>query len=177
MQNKNTDPIDLSNLTGKLKSEDIRYSNIAKKFQIVYWILIPVYSILVIRHITGGSTMNEILGAICFLLAMLTFAIIFNRFHKEYNNVDYSLPTLLMLKQAVKRYKPFQLKSFWALLAATFVDAGLVLNRPAGENIVEIQLVFLGALIFAVVVGLIIWSKRYKPLRDDALKLIDELVN
>lgn len=177
MQNNTTDKINLASLTGKLQTEDKRYSNIAKRMQVMYWILIPVYMVFIIRHIQDGSSTMQILGGVCFLFAMLTFAIIFNKFKKEYSKVDYSLPTLLMLKQAVKRYKPFQLKTYWALLAVALVDAGLVFNSPEGERKWFIQLVFIGGIVIAILVGLLIWRKRYKPLKDEALKLIEQLSN
>ena len=177
MQKNISDNINLASLTGKLQTEDKRYSNIAKRMQIIYWILIPVYLILIIRHIIDGSSTMEILGGACFLLAMLSFAIVFNKFRKEYSKVDYSLPTLLMLKQAAKRYKPFQLKTYWAFLAVAFVDAGLVFNRTEKESKWLIQIVFIGAIVIAILVGLLIWRKRYKPLRDDALKLINQITS
>lgn len=175
MQNNTSKKIDIGSLTGKLQTEDQRYANIAKRMQIVYWVLIPVYMIFIVRLILDGNSTSEIIGGVCFMLAMLTFAFSFKKLQKDYNNVDYSLPTLLMLEQAVKRYKPFQLKTFWAFLAAAFVDAGLVFNRPESENKWFIQFVFLGAIVIAIFVGLLIWRKRYKPLRDEALKLIEQL--
>ncbi len=169
--------IELSDLTGKLQSEDQRYSNIAKRMKIMYYIMIPVYIIYIIRLFQTGSSMTELLGGLCFLLAMIVFAYIFNKFHKDYKDIDYSLPTLLMLKEAAKRYTPFRQNTIWVLLGVVFFDVGLVLGVPESENVWYIQAIFLGAIVTAIFVGLLIWRKRYKPLRDDALKLIEQLMN
>ena len=173
--NKTTTKVVLPELIGKLKDKDKSYSNLSKRMQIMYWILIPIYFILIIVHIIDGSGIKDIIGSFFFLLAMLNFAILFKYYHKEYNTVDYSLPTLIMLKKAVARYQPFQLKTIWALLGIVFIDIGLVLNSSLDFQVLWIQLIFLGTVLFSMGIGLIIWWINYKPLRDAALQLIKEL--
>ena len=46
----------------------------------------------------------------------MSTSFIFNKYHKEYNNVDYALPTLLMLKKAAYRYYPFRNETKWAIV-------------------------------------------------------------
>lgn len=161
--------------TKRLKREDDNYANLSKGLQMIYWILLFVYSILVIRHIVDNSSLEEILGSVCFMIGMLIFALFFGNYYREYKYVDYSQPTLVMLKKAAYRYKPFQLKTIWALLGILFIDAGLTLNHSFGDSVVITQFIFLGAIGMALIVGLLIWIFRYKPLRDEALFLIREI--
>jgi len=44
-------------------------------------------------------------------------------------------------------------------------------STPVGK----IQATLIGVIIFSILIGLIIWYFKYKPLHDEALKLIAEL--
>lgn len=175
-QNSNTlGDINLKEFTRKLRSKDDSYAQLSKGLQIFYWILVFMYSILVVRNIIANSSLQEIFASISFLLGMFIFALLFRHYYKEYKFVDYSLPTLVMLKKAAYRYKPFQVKTLWALVGVLFIDAGLTLNTVFGGSIMIIQMVFLGTIAVSLMIGLMIWRTRYKPLRDNALLLISEI--
>jgi len=173
--NEIKESIDFIEFTNKLKNKDDSYANLSKLLQTIYWVLIPIYLILVIRHIFDKSPVVDILGSICFMFAMLIFALLFRQYYKEYKFVDYSQPTLVMLKKAAYRYKPFQLKTLWAILGVLLIDVGLSLNTSLGFEIIWIQILFLGAIAIAALIGLLIWKVRYKYLRDAALFLIREI--
>jgi len=170
MENQN-----LIEIIGRLKNEDDRYAALSKRIQIVYWILLPVFFVLIIHQIVNKNPVVDIIGSVCFLFAILIFALFFKRYYKEYKYVDYSLPTLAMLKKAAYRYKPLQLKTIWIFLAVVLVDAGLCLNTSLGFKLISVQVYFLGAIVLATVIGLLFWKIRYKPLRDNALNLIQEI--
>ena len=172
---KHTTGLSLPELTEKLKKKDKHYSNISKRLQIFYWILIPIYLTLIIIHIFENSPVTDIIGSGFFLLGMLTFALLFRNYHKIYKSVDYAQPTLIMLKKAAYRYKPFQAKALWALMGIVFIDAGLAFNSKSGFGDIWIHLFFFGSVIIAMIIGLIVWKINYKPLRDAALSLIKEL--
>lgn len=169
--------INLGQLTSNLKTEDKKYALLSRRFQAVYWILIPIYLLAMVGHIVEKNPLRDIIGSLCFLLSMLTFALLFRHYYKEYNNVDYSEPTLLMLKKAALRYKPFQLKTLWALVAVLLIDASLTLNSSLEFDFYKTQIYFLGAVAIAFSIGLVVWHIRYKPIRDKALQLIDEIIN
>lgn len=177
MEQNKQDTVSLNTLTTRLKNEDERYARLSKNFQIVYWVLVAIYAFLIGIHIYENQSIKEIAGITCFLVAMLIFAFMFRHFNKEYANVDYSQPTLLMLKQAAHRYKPFQLKTIWALAGVLLIDVGLSLNESLGFDLIRLQIVFVAVFGIAFALGLVLWKIRYKPLRDDALHLIRELEN
>lgn len=162
-------------LIQKLKNEDENYARLSKGMQIFYWILAPVYLIMVVHHAIEGDSLNEILSGIFFMLAMLIFALFFRYYYKEYKYVDYSLPTLLMLKKTAYRYKPFQPEKLLAILAVVFINAGLSLGSTLESDFRDIQSVFWSAMTIAVLIGLWRWKTRYKPIRDTALKMIREI--
>jgi hypothetical protein len=165
----------MDHLIQKLKKEDAGYSRLSKSIQIVYWILVPFYLFMVIRMAMAGSPLPEILSSVFFLFAMLIFALFFRHYYKEYKYVDYSQPTLIMLKKAAYRYKPFQLKTLWVLLAVLLVNAGLSLGTKHFFDLLGVQFVFWGVMIISGLIGLWIWKIRYKPIRDAALKMIREI--
>ena len=111
--NNSTGKINLDQLVCNLKKEDARYASLSETFQMVFRILISVYSLVSIVVLVETKDIIQAAGFACFLLSMLIFAIFFGRYHKEYKYVDYSLPTIKMLKNAAYRYQPFQFKTIW----------------------------------------------------------------
>ncbi len=167
--------MNLQQLIGKLKTEDTSYANISKVMQIMYWIFIPLFAFSTVHSYLDSKNFDELIGGICFILSFLIFALFFRRYYKEYKYVDYSLPTLVMLKKAAYRYQPFQLRMLWILLAIVFMDIGLSIETGPDFSMVSTQLVFLGALTLAVFIGLLVYRIKYKPVRDHVLKLIAEI--
>jgi hypothetical protein len=165
----------ISNMVDDLKNADTKYANIVKGVQMLYWIIIPIYVILIGIHIFNKAPIPEILGSCCMLLGMVMFAFLMRHYYKTYSKVDYSLPTLLMLKQAAYRYKPFQRQAIWALLAIIMVDLGLSFMNHAESDFWHTQMWFIPLIIVSIIGGLIWWYVRYKPIRDGALKLIKEI--
>lgn len=169
------DNIDMHQFTRKLKEQDKHYADINKRAKVIYWVFVPVFLITFIAHIIEKNPLPEIIGSICFLFAMIIFLMVFTNLYKEYKYVDYSLPTIEMLKKAAQRYKPFRLKNLGLILAVIFIDAGLCLNATLDFDYIHVQVVFLGAIIIASITGLLIWRAKYKPIRDAALALIREI--
>ena len=95
----------LSKLTGKLKKEDRQYATIVKAVQIFYWIYIPVFIVRTIRYYTDSHNINNIISGVALILGFLVIALSFRKYYKDYRHVDYSLPTLEMLKKAASRYQ------------------------------------------------------------------------
>ncbi|MCW3789159.1 hypothetical protein [Plebeiibacterium sediminum] len=167
---------DLGAFTSKLQEKDKKYATQSKRLQYVYWFLIPFYLILgTYDYIFDGTTVKEFLSQVSFAIAMLVFALTFRKLAKEYNFVDYSEPTLTMLKKVVKRYTPFHGNSRWVFVALIFLDAGLCLKRQFDKDLLHIQIVFLGAIAISICVGLILWLNKYKPIRDAAKQLINDI--
>ena len=105
-------------------------------------------------------------------LVIFLFLLLYS--YKEYKYIDYSLPTLHLLKKAAKRYKFFQGKSWWAIFALSIMEVGMILDNLEFNTltlIVAFTLVMIGSLS----AGAIWWYIRYKPMRDGALRLIHEI--
>ena len=119
MKTNNIDPIDMNSLISGLRAEDTRNVRISKVLQWVYFIFVPFY--LIVFNIPMGEeiTLKERIGGLCYALAFLIFALIFRNMHKEYNSVDYALPTIDVMKQAVKRYTFWKPKLIWVILQKT----------------------------------------------------------
>jgi hypothetical protein len=165
----------LNDLISKLRNEDERYARISKSFLIVYWALIPIYLVLITRDVIVKGSIEDIASSLCFLFGMIAFAFLFSTYYKEYKSVDYAQSTLIMLKKAVRRYTPFYGMGWMAFLGVLLINIGLSLRSLFESDLVTIQIVFWGAMIAAVLIGLSIWWVRYKPIRDEALRLVREL--
>ena len=166
--------METNNLINRIKREDERYASIAKTFQIVYWVLVPIYLVLITKDIITKSPVAEIAGSFCFLLGLVVFAILFRIYYFEYKSVDYGQPTLEMLKKAAYRYKPFQSKLWITFIAVLLIGTGLSLSGPFADFL-KTQIFFWGAMTAALIIGLIVWWIRYKPLRDNMLRMIREI--
>ena len=175
LNNEQIEPENLNQLISNLKKEDEQYAGLSKRMQYIYWIMSLIFILVIIIQIVGKSNIVYIIGNICFLFAMLIFGLLFKYYYLEYKYVDYSQPTLIMLKKAAYRYKPFQLKTLWVLLSLLLVDAGLSLNTSLGFKFIWTQVFYLGIVVLAIIIGLLIWRIRYKPIRDAALSLIREI--
>jgi H+/gluconate symporter-like permease len=175
LNKNNNEKINLDQLVSKLKTEDTRYARIVKGFQVVYWIFIPLYSLLTILTYVETGNIKDLIGGMCYVISFLIFALVFGKFYKKYKYVDYSLSTIEMLKEAADRYKPFKFKTLWIVIGLLFIDAGLCLNSSLNFPVLKVQVSYLGLLIVAVIIGLIIWAIKYKPLRDNALSLVAEI--
>ncbi|MGZ2371947.1 hypothetical protein ACXR6G_19420 [Ancylomarina sp. YFZ004] len=165
----------LDQLVGKLQKEDKTYGNLFKLLKVVYWIYIPIYILLAIGIFLITKEINNLFAGLCFIISFIIFALIAGNYQKDFKNTDYSLPTLMMLKNAEKRYRPFQLKGLWVILAIIFMDAGFSINSFAKNHIMTIQIIFLGSMLVGLLIGTIIWFIKHKPLRDNALRLIAEI--
>ncbi|MCZ4694101.1 hypothetical protein DWB61_02635 [Ancylomarina euxinus] len=172
---RKNDNINLDQLVGKLQKEDNRYANICKGLKVVYWVLIPIYSLIAIDTYIDTKELIDLFAGLLFVGSFLIFAIIMGDFQKEYNSVDYSLPTLNMLKKAFDRYKPFRPKALWAVAAFFLMDAGFYLSSSFKDRVVDKQIYVLAIFLASVIVGLIIWYFKYKPLYDNSKRLIAEI--
>ena len=175
LNNEQLEQVNLEELISNLKKEDEQYAGLSKRMQYIYWIMSLIFIIVIIIQIVGKSNVVYIIGNICFLFAMLLFGLLFKYYYREYKYVDYSQPTLVMLKKAAYRYKPLQLKTLWVLLSLLLVDAGLSLNTFLGFKFIWTQVFYLGIVVLATLIGLLVWRIRYKPIRDAALSLIHEI--
>jgi hypothetical protein len=173
---ENQENSNLSYLIRNLKVKDLNYANLSKAIQIIYLILIPLYAILSALKYLETFSINVIISGVSLILAFLIFALFFRKYYKEYKFVDYSLPTVLMLKKAAYRYQPFQKRTVWILLALVLMDIGYTfdwVNEPMSA--LTIQIVFWGVMFLAFIVGIIVWYIKYKPLHDEARRLLKEI--
>jgi hypothetical protein len=104
-----------------------------------------------------------------------------------FQNVDYGMPTLLLLKDAVNRYtftknKLFQKNTilFGIGISLTVIGFNLLLFNSLGfyepiHRLLIINSVYLFLLILGGISGFLIWFKRHKPIRDNARNLIKEI--
>ncbi len=169
------DNINLDQLVGKLHKEDNNYASLCKILKLVYWILIPIYTIMGAIYYISTKDINDLLAGFLFVGSLLIFALILGNFQKEFNTVDYSLPTLRMLKNAANRYRPIRAKSLWAFVAFFMMGGGFYFSTLFNEYTVRFKSYFFILFFASIITSTIIWFFKYKPLRDNALRLITEI--
>lgn len=180
--NSKQTPVTLEALIHNLQDEDKRNMALSRTMQgVMLGMAIFYVIILVIKSIVGGP-MIEAIGGLLVMLAFIIFAWFFRSYTNEYKAIDYGLPTTQMLSKAARRYKLFHGRSFLLFFPLAIEDLGLMLlmhdvfsGPQALVRIVIAQSIFGGVLCMAFYIGYLIWRKRQKPLRDRALRLLEEL--
>jgi hypothetical protein len=180
--NNNKTTVTLEALIQNLQGEDRRNLALSRiMMSVMIGVAIFYVIILVIKSIVGGPII-ETIGGLLVMLAFIIFAWIFRSYTHEYKAIDYGLPTTQMLSKAARRYKLFQGRSFLLFFPLAIEDLGLMMlmhdvfsGPQALIRIVIAQSFFVGVLCIAFYVGYLIWRKRQKPLRDHALRLLEEL--
>jgi hypothetical protein len=173
---------DMDRFIGGLQKEDIRYSRLTRNFQWIMWVFVPLYAAIFLLNPDKEILLPERLGGLCYALAFIIFALIFRKFNNEYKSVDYGVPVVEMLTLAAKRYNMFQRKLILIIAPILLVDAGMVLvlmNHSGMKSVTEVillvQEILIPSLLIGVTIGVFIWRKRQKPLRDAALAMLKEI--
>lgn len=167
--------VEINQLVSKLKDKDLNYSKITKRGQYIYGILTIIYVIVFTIDLINEFTFSSLISGVCYLAAFAIFYLVLKKYSIEYGNVDYAEPTLEMLKKAAYRYQPFQKVTGWVFLAVLLMGFGIYQNKSLTQNATDMLYYFAIPIMSGLVIGLIVWYYKYKPLRDEALALIKEI--
>lgn len=174
--------VNLESFTGQLKKEDERNLQLSKAFFWIYLGFIGLYSILIVVSMFYHRGFYRLFSEIFFILTFVSFIFIFRYNLKIFKNIDYSLPLAEMLKGVVKRYQ-LRLNYLSVLLAPILLlDAGLTLTfyedlLPVSplDRVLMVQVFYVPVMLFSTLIGVLIWRRNQKPLRDRAIELLKEL--
>ena len=179
----NTPNLDLNQLIEGLRREDDRNMHLTNRFKWLMWIFAPLYFCFFLLMIHEGESILKEIGFFFFSASFLFFAIVFRNLNNEYKSVDYGLPTTEMLQKAAQRYEIWQTKTAKTMLPAFLAAIGVSLSSEEmipniDDTKIRIAVAFGAYLILLGIgfgIGYLIWRKRQKPLRNHALRLLEEL--
>lgn len=178
----NQQNFDIEQLVNGLRKEDSRNFEISRIFTVIMWIFAPLYLIIALIVFFLKETIADQLAFLFFSLGFLAFGFLFRSLTNDYKTVDYGIPTIEMLRNAAKRYKLWQLKTYLTIVPVLLVGvaAGFSIQEhiPHPEFVTRFLIAFAGYLAVICVsffIGYLIWRKRQKPLRDKALSLLKEI--
>lgn len=176
--------MDLDQLTQRLKREDTRNLRISNNFRYLFLVMIILYSLLFIVNPDHDLCWPDRISGMCFVLAFVVFAWLFQKYYQEYRSIDYSRPVAEMLQMAAKRYSLRNRKSLIMIIPLLLIDIGITISFSQhremftpGKWIWVVQVVYIPVLAISFLIGVWIWYRRQKPIRDRTLKLLDELNN
>ncbi len=168
--------------TSKLKKEDDYNLNISKSFFWIYVGFIGLYFIMMIVNLFFDRGLIRMLSQVFFILSFMAFVLIFRYNLKIYKKIDYSLPLAEMLNAVVKRYQLRLGYLLILLIPIALMDAGLTLtfyedlgSMSPLNRVLIVQAFYIPIMGISALIGILIWRHKQKPLRDRALKLIEEL--
>lgn len=179
--NKPNGIVNMDNLVENLRKEDSKNLKLMRNFKWIYLVMIVVYTLLMVVNPDPDLEIYHRISGISYVIAFGLFALIFKKYHKEYSEVDYTLPVAEMLSNAAKRYK-FRWKSIVICLPSLLlIDLGIILrdiySEPeiAWNRIIYFQIFYFILLGISGFVGYMIWKVKQKPLYDGAIQLLKEL--
>lgn len=172
--------VDMDSLINKVKVEDAKNLRITKSFQWVYIVLIVIYTGLLIFD-PYIKSIDRIIGAF-YIASFIAFILIFRKGYKEYKSIDYTLPVIEMLRETANRYRLRVGKLLSLIIPILLMDVGVTLRfyndlLPMSplNRVLIVQAIYIPVFAMSALIGILIWRKKQKPLRDRALELIEEL--
>jgi small-conductance mechanosensitive channel len=175
---------DMDRFITSLQKEDVRYSRFSRNVQWIMWVFAPLYAGMFLLNPDMDTLWTQRIGGLCYVIAFVMFALILQKFNNEFKSVDYGVSVVEMLTSVAKRYRLLQLKLVVIIAPILLIDAGMVLilwNRFGTKNAIEVilwvQMILIPSLLVGISIGIIIWRKRQKPLRDAALAMLKELIS
>lgn len=173
--------VNMDSLIVGLRKEDSRNLKLMRNFKWIYLVIIIIYALLMVVNPDPDLEMHHRISGVCYVIAFGLFVLIFWKYHKEYSEIDYTLPVAEMLTKAAKRYK-FRWKSILICMPSVIlIDVGVVLSDffTAPEidwsSIINFQLIYFGLMTISGFAGYLIWRARQKPLYEGAMQLLNEL--
>jgi hypothetical protein len=175
---------EINSLIRRLQKEDTRNLLVFKRFQWILLVFVIFYSFIFIANPFEDIGLPVRITGICYVIGFLFFGLIFRKYYQEYKSIDYSLPVSEMLQKAAERYN-FRYKKTWVtIFPLLLIDAGITISffqrlsaLEPWQRIGLVQMIYIPTLTISFLIGVLFWYKRQKPLRDAALKLLDELRN
>jgi hypothetical protein len=174
--------IDMDTLLANLKNEDKRTLRTMKNMRWLYFAMIIVYTLLMVVNPDPELQIHHRISGLCYVLSFAMFALIFQKYNKEFSSIDYSLSSSEMFTKAAERYNLNFKRYLLVIPPLLLIDAGLTISEhyrwttldPA-VSILLTQAIYLGVILIGWFIGYLIWRKRQKPLRDGALQILKEL--
>lgn len=178
--NQNRNSTDMDSLINRVKAEDAKNLYLTKTFQWVYIIMITIYTAMMIFD-PYLESIDRIIKAF-FIASFIAFILIFRKSYKEYKNINYSLPVIEMLRETANRYRLRVDRVLTLIIPVLLMDIGLTLRfyndflsiNPLNRVLI-VQAIYIPVFTIAALIGIFVWRKTQKPLRDRALELIKEL--
>ena len=173
---------DMNALLTSFKKEDTRNARKMKSFKWLFLIMIIFYTALIVVNPDPSLAMSDRISGLCYVSAFVIFALLFKKYHSDFLRIDYSVSSSEMLEQAAKRYDLTFSRYLFILPSILLIDAGLVISEISRWTAVElldrilyVQAFYIPLMVISAFTGYLIWRRKQKPLRDAALKLLEEL--
>lgn len=119
---------DLNLFIDKLQKKDKNLQQIYKLLKIAYIVLIIIYIPIFYFEFIRGGTISIVKISSTFL-GFITFLILSASMQKRQKKQDYSVPTLQLLKNAVKRYRLFSIRDVIGVVGFSLIMFGLIINE------------------------------------------------
>ncbi len=189
MNNKNLQtPDEIQTLTDDLKREDRKYKETMKGAELVGWsvaVIMAVAHVIILLLPGEESMLRNIYLGVSYVIAFSIYALYFKYLKNSYDKIDYSMPTLDMLKKVAKNKTFFKPRTIVLFIPSLIIAINVSISISSRFNIGLFQsdilnLLFVIACFILLIaisgfVGYIKQNKKHKPYRNRALALIEDI--
>lgn len=167
--------IDLDHFIQRLQKTDNKYKRLFLFAFLINFFVFAAQIIHLISALLEGWTPQDWSIAVD-IIAYIVILIPLYQGYKKYNNADYSIPVLSMLKQTLKRHRFASNKEFGLVLLFIFLKIAVeIIKQPNILDSYQTILIFSILILSGLVLGVIIWYFTSRPLFMNAQKMILEL--
>lgn len=176
----------IEKIVEKLKSDDERKMRTAKRFYIIYGILVILFLGLFVVNPDSDLDMYDRISG---LMYMLGFSIFFYFFRNEYlrlKRIDNTLPVFYMLKNARVRYRFWGRNTLLLFLGMFLIIAGpsftptFAINImpdswPYYVSVIVVKMIFFLIIIIITIIAMLDWKQKHKAFLNDIDNALNEL--
>jgi|GEM_PF-751612 len=167
---------DIDEMIHTLKKADAENAKLAKNMQYLYFSLTIFYVFyMFFLFFRNNYAINYLIGGGFFLITFTIFMLFFKKSSAENSQINYAMPVLSLLKAAAKRYKILHPKIVWIFLGILFTALGIYFLSVDYKFVTEIQFLYWGLVVLSLIIGLIVYYVKYKPIHDNLVQMIKEI--
>ncbi|MCT4674326.1 MAG: hypothetical protein N4A37_13905 [Prolixibacteraceae bacterium] len=175
-QSHHSDPLlDMGQFIQRLQKTDNKYKRLFLFAFLINFFVFAAQVIHLVSALLEGWIPQDWSIAVD-IIAYIVILIPLYQGYKKYNNADYSIPVLSMLKQTLKRHRFASNKEFGLVLLFIFLKiAAEIIKVPNITEATRAIIMLSVALLVGITVGIILWYITSRPLFINAKKMIIEL--
>lgn len=185
-ETNNLSDYDYDRLMQVIRNKDERFKGINRRFSILMFVMVFIYLALLVVNPDPELDWKYRVSGGFYVLAFMVGAYLFRKEYVSIRKVDYTMPVVNVLQDALNRYRIFKPSFYKFLVVPVLINLGVMFGgslryMPSDWTIDKKVLIFqLGywiLMLLAFFVGYFIWLKDTKPSYKKIKEMLTELTS